>query len=223
MIAVEAESSTEGSDFAAFVLRARARGVADGAVLNALEATGRARYLAAEDRPNALSDHALPLACGQATERLDDLAMLLAALDLAPHHRVLEIGTGSGFATAVLASLAARVVTVERYRTLLRGARERHARAGLTTIEHVHGDGRDVPPGDAVFDRIVSSVAFPEPPKHFIERMTPDGVAVIPVMGEGGTGPATVLRLARVGARFERREVGKGWFAPIERGRAKAL
>lgn len=216
-----APDGTAGSDFAAFVMRTRALGVTDGAVLNAIEATDRARYLAPEDRANALSDHALPLPCGQATERLDDLAVLLAAADLAPHHRVVEIGTGSGFATAVMATLVARVVTVERYRTLLRAARERHVRAGLTAIEHVHADGRTLPPGDVPVDRIVATVAFPEPPRHFIERMAPDGVAVVPILN--GEGPATVMRLARVGKRFERREVGRGWFAPAERGAAKAL
>ena len=226
-VARVADAGTGDGDFAAFVMRARALGATDAAVLNAIERADRARYLAGEDRPNALSDHALPLPCGQATERLDDLALLLCAADIAPHHRVLEIGTGSGFATAVLATLAARVVTVERYRGLLRRARERHARAGLTGIEYVHADGREVPggAGDAPFDRIVATVAFPEPPKRFIGRMASDGVAVVPLTAaeETGEGPATIARLARVGVRFERREVGTGWFAPIERGVARTL
>ena len=218
---MSAAEATAGNDFAAFVLRARALGGSDPAVLNAIEATHRARYLAREDAANALSDHVLPLPCGQATERLDDLAVLLSAAGLAPHQRVLEIGTGSGFATAVLAALAARVVTVDRYRTLLRAARERHARAGLRTIDYVHGDGRDVPPGDVPIDRIVSTVAFPEPPKGFIAAMSSDGVAVIPI--GTGEGQSTIARLTRVGVRFERRDVGTGWFPPIERGVARAL
>lgn len=207
--------------FAALVMRVRAAGVSDPAVLNAVEATDRVAYVAAEDRGRAWSDQMMPLPCGQATERLDDLVAMLAALDVQPHHRVLDIGTGSGFAAAAMARMAARVVTVERYRTLLRGARERHARYGLTNIEYSFRDGSERPEDGPPIDRVLFTAAMAEPPRALIDRLAPDGVVVAPI--GGGSGSVPIMRLGRVGARFEREEVGRGWFAPIERGRARTL
>ena len=206
--------------FPVLVMRLRAAGIADSGVLRALEGVDRAAYVAAEDRRRAWSDQVLPLPCGQATERLDDLAAMIAALEVEPHHRVLDVGTGSGFAAAVLSRLAARVVTVERYRTLLRAARERHVRGGHGNIEYALRDGTEPPDGDVPLDRVLFTVALPEPPRHFIDRLAPDGVIVAPI---GAEGEADIMRLRRVGARFERQKVGRGWFATAERGRALAL
>ena len=205
--------------FAAFVMRARARGVTDHHVLNAFEATQRERYVDPDDRERMFTDQVLPLPCGQACERLDDLALAIAGLDIEPHHRILDVGTGGGFAAAVMARLGARVVTIDRYRTLLRLAGERHARSGISTIEYRLGDGR-TPPTDGPFDRVLFSVALDEPPRGYIEALAPGGVVVAPV-GEGTD--VDVLRLARVGLRYERRRLGSGLFASAERGVARVL
>ena len=211
----------DGHGFPAFMMRVRAAGVTDASVLNAVEAVDRSKYLAKEDRQHAWSDHALPLPCGQATERLDDLVAMIAALDVAPHHRVLEIGTGSGFAAAVLAQIAARVISVDRYRTLLRAARERHVRDGFTNIEYSFRDGREGAEADAPIDRVLVTAALPEPPRALIEHLAVDGVVVAPI--GHGDGPVPIVRLQRVGVRYERSEIGRGWFLPAERGRARAL
>lgn len=211
--------SAKAQGFATFVLRVRASRP-DPKVLRTVEEVDRSVYVASEDVGRAYSDHMLPLACGQATERLDDAVMLLSALDVRPHHRVLELGTGSGFVTELLSRLAAKVVTVDRYRRLLSAARERHAKRGLSNVTYLQRDATALPDLDGPFDRIVSSVAFEAPPRAFIEHLVADGVLVAPIGPPDG--PQTISWLGKVGARFERREAGEGWFPPAETGVAHA-
>ena len=213
--------SAEGAGFASFVMRARAAGVTDTRVIAALEQATRPDYAGDADRSRVYRAEMLPLPCGQAMERIDDAAVLLEAAGVEPGHRILEIGTGSGFLTEALARLAKKVVTVERYRTLLLAARERHARRGITNVVYLQRDGAALGDLDGPFDRIVASVAFAEPPRGFVEHLVAEGVLACPV-GDGD-GPQTIMRLEKIGARFDRSPVGTGWFPPREVGVAHAL
>ena len=209
------------ADLASFMLRARVLGGEVTPVLRAIEGIDRRSFVRPEHADFVYRNETLPLPCGQATDRIDDLVRLLASADLAPHHRVLEIGTGGGFMTAILSRLVGSVVTLERYRTLIDASKAAHARAGVRNVTYLQADGGNPDAIEGTFDRIVSSVAFPDAPKGFIGRLSPDGVMVAPI-GER-CGEQYVVRLEKVGLRFERRVVGKGWFPPIERGAATAL
>src|SRR6202158_312965 len=128
-----------------FQLNLRRRGISDQAVLRAMEEVPREIFVETEDRADAYRDSALGIACGQTISQPFVVAYMTEQLQLQKHHRVLEIGTGSGYQAAILSRLCRDVLTIERYRTLADAARARlatrrsgHAEAGL-------GDGFDVP------------------------------------------------------------------------------
>ena len=106
-----------------FLLKLRRRGIMDQAVLRAMDEVPRARFVPAEFASRAHADQALPIACGQTISQPYVVAFMTEKLEVRPHHRVLEIGTGSGYQAAVLSRLAREVVSIERYRTLADSAR----------------------------------------------------------------------------------------------------
>src|SRR5690348_18484023 len=124
-----------------FQLALRRRGISDQAVLRAMEEVPRENFVTANFIDSAYADQALPIECGQTISQPFVVAYMTEQLDVAPSHRVLEIGTGSGYQTAVLSRLAKEVVSVERFRTLAAAARERLARLGCGNVEIVTGDG----------------------------------------------------------------------------------
>src|SRR6202790_679727 len=136
-----------------FQLSLRRRGISDQAVLRAMEAIPRDLFVEPADRADAYRDTALPIACGQTISQPYVVAYMTEQLKLEPHHRVLEIGTGSGYQAAVLSRLAREVVTVERYRTLAETARARLATLGYDNIDVRVGDGFEGAPDKAPYDR----------------------------------------------------------------------
>ncbi len=114
---------------------------ADTAVLRALDEVPREYFVPADYSNNAYADHALPIACGQTISQPYIVAYMTEQLEVRPHHRVLEIGTGSGYQAAVLSRIAREVVSVERYRTLADAARGRIATLGFHNVEIIVGDG----------------------------------------------------------------------------------
>ncbi|MGH7017552.1 MAG: protein-L-isoaspartate(D-aspartate) O-methyltransferase, partial [Caulobacteraceae bacterium] len=135
-------------------------------------------------------DSPLPIACGQTISQPYIVGLMTQALTLEPRARVLEIGAGSGYQTAILARLARLVYTVERYRTLLAEAEERFRLLGLTNIVTRFGDGAKGWPEQAPFDRILVTAAAPSEPKTLLAQLKPAGVLVAPV----GKGPVQELR-----------------------------
>ena len=108
-----------------FQLTLRRRGISDQAVLRAMDAVPREHFVASEFTDSAYADHALPIACGQTISQPYVVAYMTEKLEIEPHHRVLEVGTGSGYQAAILSRLAREVVSIERYRTLADTARDR--------------------------------------------------------------------------------------------------
>ncbi|MGH7004047.1 MAG: rRNA adenine N-6-methyltransferase family protein, partial [Alphaproteobacteria bacterium] len=133
---------SEREGFAAFVLRLRGHGLTDQRLIGAFEATPRMAFVSGNLGSVAYSRGALPIECGEFIEGLDLQAQLIKALDLEPTHRVLEIGTGSGFTAAVMARLAGRVLSLERYRTLAELARQRLQALKIENCIVKHADGR---------------------------------------------------------------------------------
>src|SRR6201985_507179 len=138
-----------------FQLTLRRRGISDQAVLRALEEVPREAFVEEADRADAYRDSALGIACGQTISQPFVVAYMTEQLQLQKQHRVLEIGTGSGYQAALLSRLCRDVLTIERYRTLADSARVRLEQLGFHNIEVMLGDGYDIPPGAGTFDRII--------------------------------------------------------------------
>lgn len=163
------------------------RGITDERVLNAMRAVPRERFFPPGTRDNVYADRAHALGHGQTISQPYMVALMTARLNLEPHHRVLEIGTGSGYQTAVLARLAAEVCTVERIKPLLDGAFERLQSMGYRNVRYRHADGTHgwpVRDGEAParFDRLLIAAAAERLPTELIEaQLVEGGVAVLPV------------------------------------------
>ena len=124
-----------------FLLDLRRRGINDVAVLRALDEVARERFVDDRFADDAYADRALPIACGQTISQPFVVAYMTGQLGVRPEHRVLEVGTGSGYQAAVLSRLAREVVTVERYRTLAETARARLVALGYENVDVIVGDG----------------------------------------------------------------------------------
>ena len=177
------------TQLAKLVLSLRSQGVTDPAVLAAIERTPRDMFTEALFKERAWEDSALPIACGQTISQPYIVGLMTQALTLEPRARVLEIGTGSGYQTAVLARLSRLVYTVERYRTLLREAESRFAALQLLNVITKHGDGNVGWKEQAPFDRILVTAAAPEEPTTLLGQLKPSGVLVAPI----GKGPVQKL------------------------------
>jgi protein-L-isoaspartate(D-aspartate) O-methyltransferase len=169
--------ATEGETHRAkLVLGLRSNGVTDPQVLNAIEKTPRDLFVPNLFQERAWEDSALPIACGQTISQPLIVGMMTQALTLEPRARVLEIGTGSGYQTAVLSRLSRLVYTMERYRTLLNEAETRLKTLGLLNIITKFGDGGDGWPEQAPFDRIMVTAAMDSEPKTLLTQLKRNGV-----------------------------------------------
>jgi protein-L-isoaspartate(D-aspartate) O-methyltransferase len=142
-------------------------------------------------------------------------------LQLQKSHKVLEIGTGSGYQAAVLSRLCAHVLTIERYRTLADTARDRLEALGYYNIEVMYGDGFDIPAGAGDFDRIIVTAAMEKIPEKLQERLLPRGILIAPVGPHHGT--QTLVRVTRTDSGFERKELVDVRFVPALPGIAREL
>jgi protein-L-isoaspartate(D-aspartate) O-methyltransferase len=204
-----------------FQLNLRRRGISDQAVLRAMEEIPRDQFVAAADRADAWRDSALGIACGQTISQPFVVAYMTEQLQLRRHHRVLEIGTGSGYQAAILSRLCRQVLTIERYRTLADSARARLDKLRCDNIEVLLGDGFDIPAGAGDFDRIMVTAAMEQIPDALAQRLEPEGVLIAPVGPHQGT--QTLVRLVRTGGGFERKDLVDVRFVPALPGIAREL
>ena len=159
----------------------RAQGITDPRVLDAIEKTPREAFVDEPFEHAAYNNTALPIACGQTISQPFVVAYMTQVLDVQPQHRVLEIGTGSGYQAAILSPLCRRVYTIERHKPLLQVAEERFRKLGLHNITTKHGDGFKGWPEQAPFDRILLAAAPPKVPPVLIEQLKPGGALIAPV------------------------------------------
>jgi protein-L-isoaspartate(D-aspartate) O-methyltransferase len=204
-----------------FQLNLRRRGISDQAVLRAMEEIPRELFVEAADRDDAYRDSALGIVCGQTISQPFVVAYMTEQLQLQKDHRVLEIGTGSGYQAAILSRLGGQVLTVERYRTLADRARGRLAELGCDNVEVVLGDGFAVPADAGDFDRILVTAAMEQIPEALTQRLVPGGVLIAPVGPQQGT--QTLIRMVRTDSGFERRELVEVRFVPALPGIAREL
>jgi protein-L-isoaspartate(D-aspartate) O-methyltransferase len=164
----------------------RRRGIEDERVLRAMAEVPRERFVPEEERGRAYRDGALRIAEGQTISQPWIVACMASLLELNGNERVLEVGTGSGYAAAVLSCLCREVVTVERYESLARTAAATLRELGFHNVEVRTGDGGEGAPDRAPFDGVsVTATASGGPPEALIEQLAPDGVLVCPVERQG--------------------------------------
>jgi protein-L-isoaspartate(D-aspartate) O-methyltransferase len=171
----------------------RARGIRDPRLLDAMARVPRHEFVAGPYQDQAYEDHPLPIGAGQTVSQPYIVALMLETLLLQPSWSVLEIGTGSGYQTAVLAELAAHVYSVERHPQLAREAEATLAHLGYHNVNLVVGDGSVGLPALAPFDAIVVSAAAPQIPASLFEQLRESGRMIIPV----GPADAQELQLVR--------------------------
>ncbi len=182
----DAGAATIEGALGGFLLALRTRGIRDPELLLAIERTPRAFFLPPAAAPFAQHDMALPIPCGQQATSPFVVAETLLHLEPTPRHRVLEIGTGSGWQTAILARRSRSVVTIERYATLHREAEARLGRLGLSNVTCLHADGALVHGAGAPYDRIVVNAAMASIPPELLRQLAPNGILVAPLLGGGG-------------------------------------
>ncbi len=171
----------------------RSRGIRDERLLDAMARVPRHEFVSPEHRDEAYEDHPIAIGEGQTISQPFVVADMLEALALRPEDVVLEIGTGSGYETAVLAELVRTVYSIERIASLAERARAVLQRLGYNNVTVVHGDGSQGLPEAAPFDAIVVSAAAPHVPKPLMDQLRDGGRLVIPV----GGGFAQELQLVR--------------------------
>jgi len=215
------ESADKGEKIARLVMELRGEGVSDIRVLGAIERVPREIFVPPAFAEQAYDNIALPIGHGQTISQPFMVGLMTAALELNERHKVLEIGTGSGYQAAVLARLCRRVFTIERHRGLLREAEQRFAQLRLNNITSRWGDGTKGWPEQAPFDRIVVTAAAPDVPGQLLEGLAEDGILVAPVGAERRD--QKLLRVRRSGESFDIEELGPVRFVPLVAGLPRAV
>jgi len=172
----------------------RGRGICDPRVLDAMLRVPREEFVPAPYRAQAYEDHPLPIGNDQTISQPYIVAVMLESLQLTASSRVLEVGTGSGYVTALLAELAAEVVSVERHPSLSEKAREVLAALGYGNVKVITGDGTLGYPAAAPFDAILVSAAAAELPRVLLSQLSDTGRMIVPV----GTNDSQQLQLVRM-------------------------
>jgi protein-L-isoaspartate(D-aspartate) O-methyltransferase len=204
-----------------FLLNLRRHGISDQAVLRAMDEVPREHFVERGYVETAYADQALPIACGQTISQPYVVAYMTEQLGVRPHHRVLEIGTGSGYQAAVLSRLAREVVTVERYRTLAEAARIRLQTLGFANVEVVAGDGFAGVPERAPYDRIMVTAAAEDIPGALIDQLIEGGVMVLPLGPHAG--PQFIIKLTKTKDGIARENLIGVRFVPLLPGQAREL
>jgi protein-L-isoaspartate(D-aspartate) O-methyltransferase len=159
----------------------RVRGISDPRVLDAMLRVPRHQFVPETYRDQAYEDHPVPIGDGQTISQPYIVALMLESLRLAPADKVLEVGTGSGYVTALLAELAAQVFSIERHSALAESARSVLAMLGYTNARVFTGDGTLGLQAHAPFDAILVSAAAPGPPPTLLAQLRDSGRMIIPV------------------------------------------
>jgi protein-L-isoaspartate(D-aspartate) O-methyltransferase len=204
-----------------FQLALRQRGISDQAVLRAMDEVPREHFVEAGCLDAAYSDHALPIACGQTISQPYVVAYMTEQLDVRANHRVLEVGTGSGYQAAVLSRLAREVVSIERYRTLAEAARVRLQTLGYGNVAIVVDDGLAGAPEQAPFDRIMVTAAAESIPDALVAQLAGDGKMVLPLGPHAG--PQDIVKLTKMANSVVRENLIAVMFVPLLPGQAREL
>src|SRR6266705_2189830 len=211
---VNASRDTYGGYRTRLVEQLRAQGIRDLAVLRAFAATPRHLFVPEAVRHRAYEDTALPIGIGQTISQPFTQARYLETLGLTGKERVLEIGTGSGYQTALLAALAEQVFTIERMRPLAEAAQAALRAAGVTNVSVLVGDGTLGWSAYAPYQAILVAAGGPEIPPPLVEQLAPGGRMIIP-LGAKGAQTLTLVHRAAEGGEIRSTPIGEARFVPL--------
>lgn len=190
----------------------RARGVRDERVLAAMRKVPRHLFVPKGWERAAYEDRPLPIGEGQTISQPYIVAVMTEQLELKPQDRVLEVGTGSGYQAALLAELAGTVISIERLRDLADRAQQNLARAGITTVRIVVGDGTEGYPPEAPYDAIIVTAASPGIPQPLVDQLAEGGRLIAPV---GPRECQDLIKLVKREGRVEEIPLGGVCFVPL--------
>ena len=217
----KAPHNPQDDDRMEFLLTLRRRGIADQAVLRAMDEVPRERFVEPTFADSAYADQALPIACGQTISQPYVVAYMTEQLKMESRHRVLEVGTGSGYQAAVLSHLAREVVSVERYRTLAEEARARLKALGYENVDIVVGDGFAGVPDRAPYDRIIVTAAAETIPEALLDQLADGGIMILPLGSHDGS--QHIIKLTKSVTGIRRENLIPVRFVPMLPGKAQEL
>ncbi|MDB9808662.1 MAG: protein-L-isoaspartate(D-aspartate) O-methyltransferase [Loktanella sp.] len=199
-----------------FLYALRSKGVTDTRVLNAMERVDRAAFVKGLFAERAYEDMPLPISCGQTISQPSIVGIMTQALNVQPRHKVLEIGTGSGYQAAILAQLARRVYTVDRYKRLVAEAQTIFTAQDITNITAFTADGSFGFPEQAPFDRILLTAAAEDPPGPLMAQLRVGGIMVLPVGQSDAV--QSLIRVTRTEDGYDYEELRAVRFVPLLEG-----
>ncbi|MEO0946450.1 MAG: protein-L-isoaspartate(D-aspartate) O-methyltransferase [Pseudomonadota bacterium] len=199
-----------------FVFALRQRGVRNTRVLEAMEKIDRGAFVTGIFADRAYEDMPLPISCGQTISQPSVVGLMTQALDVDARHKVLEVGTGSGYQAAVLSQLARRVYTVDRHKRLVATAQEAFDTLGLSNITAIAADGTRGFPEQAPFDRILVTAAAEDPPGPLLAELKTGGIMVVPV-GQSDAVQA-LIKVTRTEDGYDYEELRQVRFVPLVEG-----
>ena len=217
----KAPHNQQDDDRMEFLLTLRRRGIADQAVLRAMDEVPRERFVEPTFADSAYADQALPIACGQTISQPYVVAYMTEQLKMESRHRVLEVGTGSGYQAAVLSHLAREVVSVERYRTLAEEARARLKALAYENVDIVVGDGFAGVPDRAPYDRIIVTAAAETIPQALLDQLADGGIMILPLGSHDGS--QHIIKLTKSVTGIRRENLIPVRFVPMLPGKAQEL
>lgn len=192
-------------------------GITDEGVLSAINTVPRHFFLDSALERYAYENRAFPIAAGQTISHPFTVALQTQVLDIKPFEKVLEVGTGSGYQAAVLATLKAKVFSIERQQELFKQMNRFDYIKNLTNIKRFYGDGFEGLPSYAPFDKVIVTAAAPYIPEKLIQQLKIGGIMVIPV----GDEEQHMKRIVRTETGYTEEVIGKAYFVPMLSGKQK--
>lgn len=199
-----------------FLFALRSKGVTDARVLTAMEQVDRALFLKGLFKDRAYEDMPLPIACGQTISQPSIVGLMTQALDVQPRHKVLEVGTGSGYQAAILSKLARRVYSLDRFKRLVTDAQALFNALNISNITAIAADGSHGLSDQAPFDRILLTAAAEDPPSTLLAQLRIGGIMVLPV-GQSDT-VQSLIRVTKTEAGLDYKELRTVRFVPLLEG-----
>jgi protein-L-isoaspartate(D-aspartate) O-methyltransferase len=190
------------------------RGIVEPVILDAFRQVPREAFVSASDAADAYGDHPLPIEAGQTISQPYIVALMIQAAGVRPGDRVLEVGSGSGYAAAVMSRIAATVLGIERQQELVGVARERLQRLGYDNVEIVEGDGTRGWPDRAPYDAILAAASGSHVPQPLIGQLAPGGSLVMPIGNPGWVQKLVRIRKAEDG-NLQQSDLGEVRFVPL--------
>ena len=204
-----------------FILSVRSKGVVDDNVLKAIESLNREHFLKGVFAQRAYEDTPLPIECGQTISKPSVVGIMTQALKITTRDKILEIGTGSGYQTAILSKLARRVYSVERFKSLYDEARQIFKQLNLNNITPIWGDGSQGIVEQQPFDRIIVTAAAEDPPPILLNQLKVGGIMIIPV-GQSDE-IQKLIKVERTETNFKYEDLCDVRFVPLLEGREDGI